>query len=208
MDLQFYGANCVSINYKGTRLVVDDNLAALGAKTVIKAGDVALYTQAYEAPKVEVRIALDQPGEYEVNDISITGIAARAHMDEAGQHTATMYKLVAGEFNVLVTGHVHPDLPEKLWEQIGMVDVMFVPVGGSGYTLDPVGALKLIKEIEPKLVIPTHYADKALNYPVPQLDLAYALKELAMEPKETTARLKLKPTDLTDVTQLIVLEKS
>lgn len=207
MDLQFYGANCVSITYKGTRIVVDDNLADLGGKSILKPDDVALYSMAHGEPKA-CKIAIDQPGEYEVGDISVMGIAARAHMDEADKRTATMYKLVVGDFNVLITGHVHPDLPENKWEQIGLVDVMFVPVGGSGYTLDPVGALKLIKEIEPKLVIPTHYADKALNYPVPQLALADALRELAMEPKETLAKLKLKPTDLTDITQLIVLEKS
>lgn len=207
MDLQFYGANCVSITYKGTRIVVDDNLADLGGKSILKPEDVALFTMAHGVPKA-CKIALDQPGEYEVSDISIMGIAARGHMDEEGQRTATMYKLVAGEFSVLVTGHVHPDLPEKIWEQIGLVDVIIVPVGGSGYTLDPVGALKLIKEIEPKLVIPTHYDDKALKFPVPQLSLTEALKELAMEPKETVGKLKLKPTDLTDLTQLVVLEKS
>jgi L-ascorbate metabolism protein UlaG (beta-lactamase superfamily) len=207
MDLQFYGANCVTVTYKGTRIVVDDNLADLGAKSILKPEDVALYTTAHGEPKA-CKIAIDQPGEYEVSDISVMGIAARAHMDEEGQRSATMYKLVAGEFNVLVTGHVHPELPEKIWEQIGLVDVMFVPVGGSGYTLDPLGALKLIKEIEPKLVIPTHYDDKSLKFPVPQLDLPSALKELAMEPKETLAKLKLKPVDLADLTQLIVLEKS
>lgn len=207
MDLQFYGANCVGIVYKGTRIVADDNLADLGGKGVLKPEDVALFTMAHGEPKA-CKIAIDQPGEYEVSDISIIGIAARGHMDEAGQKTATMYKIVAGEFSVLVTGHVHPDLPDKIWEQIGIVDVMIVPVGGSGYTLDPIGALKLIKEIEPKLVIPTHYDDKALKFPVPQLALAEALKELAMEPKETVGKLKLKPTDLTDLTQLIVLEKS
>jgi L-ascorbate metabolism protein UlaG (beta-lactamase superfamily) len=83
-----------------------------------------------------------------------------------------------------------------------------IPVGGSGYTLDPVGALTVIKEIEPKLVIPTHYADKAVKYEVPQVDLDHALKELAMEPKETVAKLKLKSGELSDVMQLVVLETS
>lgn len=207
MDLQFYGANCISITYKGTRLVVDDNLTDLGGKSILKPDDVALYTMAHGEPKA-CKIAIDQPGEYEVSDISIMGIVARGHMDEEGQRTATMYKIVVGDFSVLVTGHVHPDLPESKWEQVGIVDVMFVPVGGSGYTLDPLGALKLIKEIEPKLIIPTHYNVPGLKYPVPQLDLADALKELAMEPKETVPKLKLKPADLTDPTQLIVLEKS
>ena len=73
---------------------------------------------------------------------------------------------------------------------------------------DPAGALKLIKAIEPKLVIPTHYADKALKFPVPQQELSNALKELAMEPKEKVTKLKLKPSEITDITHLIILEKS
>jgi hypothetical protein len=40
MDIQFNGANCVVISGKQARLVVDDNLAALGAKAVSKDGDV------------------------------------------------------------------------------------------------------------------------------------------------------------------------
>ncbi|HWB39267.1 MAG TPA: MBL fold metallo-hydrolase [Candidatus Saccharimonadales bacterium] len=206
MDLQFYGANCVSVSYKGTRLVIDDNLAALGGKSITKADDVALFTTA--APEgVNARLTFDSPGEYEVSDISIIGVAARAHMDEDGLN-ATMFKLVAGDQSVLITGHVYPELSEAQLEAIGMVDVMVVPVGGNGYTVDPVGALKLIKEVEPKLVIPTHYADKSLKYEVPQQDLANALKELGMEPKETVSKLKLKPGELSDVTQLVVLEKS
>jgi len=79
-------------------------------------------------------------------------------MDEAG-HNATMFKLIVGDQSVLFTGHIYPELNEAQMEAIGRVDVMVVPVGGNGYTIDPVGALKLIKEVEPKLVIPTHYAE-------------------------------------------------
>ena len=206
MDLQFYGANCVTVSFKGTRLVIDDNLAEMGAKTIVKPDDVALYTGA--APEqTPARLMITGPGEYEVSDISIMGVAARAHIDEAGS-AATMFKLIAGDQSVLFTGHIYPELSEAQMEAIGRVDVMVVPVGGNGYTIDPVGALKLIKEVEPKLVIPTHYADKSLKFPMPQQDLANALKELGMEPKETVTKLKLKTSELTDLTQLIVLEKS
>lgn len=207
MELQFHGANCIVVSHKGTRLVVDDNLLELGAKNVTKPDDVALYTGPHTSDKVG-RITFDSPGEYEVGDVSVIGISARAHIDEPGKHTATMLKMVSGEFNVLCTGHIYPELDENQLEAIGMVDIMLVPVGGNGYTVDPVGALKLIKAIEPKIVIPTHYADKALKFPVPQQDLATALKEIGMEPKETVSKLKLKSAELTDVTQLIILEKS
>jgi L-ascorbate metabolism protein UlaG (beta-lactamase superfamily) len=207
MDIQFYGANCFSLSYKGTRVVIDDNLAELGGKAVLKADDVALFTGKHEDGKTAVKLLVDRPGEYEIGDISIVGVAARAHMDESDT-AATMYKITVGEVSVVFTGHVYPKLTEGQAESIGRVDVMVVPVGGMGYTLDAIGALKLVKELEPKLIIPSHYADRALNYPVPQQDLEVALKELGFEPKETVSRLKIKPTDLTETTQLIVLEKS
>ncbi len=208
MDFQFYGANCVTFTYKGTRIVIDDNLAELGAKSILKPTDVALYTTVLETPAPDVKLVLMHPGEYEVADISIYGIAARSHMDEPGKRSATMFKLIVGDVSVFFPGHIYPDLTDDELESIGLVDVMFVPVGGNGYTIDPVGALKLIKKVEPKLIIPTHYADKALNYPVPQQELSQALSDIAMETAETTAKLKLKPADITDTARLIVLEKS
>lgn len=208
MDLQFYGANCLSISYKGARIVIDDNLAELGAKSIIKSEDVALYTNGKTKEASKARLTFDGPGEYEVSDISIIGIAARSHMDEDGQNSATMFKLIVGDQSVLVTGHIYPSLSENQLEAIGLVDAMAVPVGGNGYTVDPVGALKLIRSIEPKLVIPTHYADPSLKFPVSQQGLKNALKELSMEPKETISKLRLKPAELSDVSQLIILEKS
>jgi L-ascorbate metabolism protein UlaG (beta-lactamase superfamily) len=206
MELQFYGANCVSLSYKGTRMVLDDNLAELGGKSVLKPEDVALYSGSHATPSV-ARLVFDGPGEYEVADISIIGITARAQTDEAKQQ-ATVFKLIAGDQNILFTGHIYPELNDTQLEKIGPVDIMVVPIGGHGYTVDATGALKLIKEIEPKLVVPTYYADKALKFPVPPAELAEALKELGMEPKETVAKLRLKPGELSDITQLIVLEKS
>lgn len=140
--------------------------------------------------------------------MSIRGIGAQAHTDAPDQHSATMYKIDVNDIKLLITGHIYPQLSEAQLEEIGAVDVVVIPVGGHGYTLDPQGALSVIKAIEPKLIIPTNYADKSIKYPVPQLTLSEALKELGMEPKETMVKLKLKPTELSDVTQLVVVEIS
>lgn len=207
MELQFYGANCVRLTSKRAAIDIDDNLASLGAKSVTRNGDVAVYTMAHDAVASEVKLLIDQPGEYEVCDVSITGIAARGHMEEAGQQSATMYRIVMEDVRVAVLGHVHPDLSNDQLEQLGMIDVLIVPVGGNGYTLDPIGALKLVKAIEPKVIVPTHYHQSGIAYPVPQQTLADAIKGLGMEPQETTSKLRLKATDLGDATRLVVLEK-
>lgn len=208
MELQFYGGDCVTLNSKQARIVIDDTLADLGGKSIAKAGDIELFTSAHAAPTAQAKIVIDQPGEYEVSGVSIHGIAARAHIDEESQKTATIYKIIFEDVKVLVTGHIYPELSDSQLEAIGMVDVMLVPVGGNGYTLDGVGALKLIKKIEPKLVVPTHYDDTSLNFPVPQQTLEQALHSLAMEAKESVPKLKIKPSELDDTTQLIVLERA
>lgn len=207
MDVQFYGANCLVFGSKQARLVIDDNLTELGGKSVSREGDVAIFTTDKVTSPTGAKLVIDQPGEYEVSGVSIYGIAARSHMDEEGKRSATMYKLVLEDTSVLVTGHVYPELTDAQLEAIGMVDVMFVPIGGNGYTLDGVGALKLIKKVEPKLVVPTHFDDTSLKFPVPQQELSQGLKALAMEPKETVTKLKLKGSELGDVMQLIVFEK-
>lgn len=210
MELQFYGANCVAISDKaGVRLVLDDNLVNLGAKSVTKTGDIALVS----SPDLKVefagdpKITITTPGEYEISDVSVVGIPARAHMDEEGKRSAVMYKVTIGDISALAVGHVFPEFSEDQLEKIGEIDVMFVPVGGNGFTLDSVGALKLIRDVEPKLVVPTQYADDKLKFEVPAQTLDETIKGLAMDPRERVAKLKLKTKELTDTVQLVVLER-
>ncbi|HSX44357.1 MAG TPA: MBL fold metallo-hydrolase [Candidatus Saccharimonadales bacterium] len=208
MDIQYYGANCVRISSRKANVVVDDNMAELGQKTVAKAGDLVLVTNPMiGVPSVDAKIVIDMPGEYEVSNISIQGVVARSHMDPEGKHTGTMFKIIVDDIKVAVVGHVYPELSDVQLEALGAIDILVIPVGDSGYTLDSIGALKLIKKIEPKIVIPTHYADKALKYEVPQQSLEEALKGLSMEPVETVPKLKVKPADFAENTQLIILER-
>lgn len=204
MELQFYGANCVRISTKKASVVVDD----IDGSTT-KSGDIALFTGSHSKPKVDTKIVIDQPGEYEVSDTSVQGIAARAHMDEdKNGQSATIFKVIAEDIRVAVLGHIYPELNDEQLEALGRIDVLIVPVGGSGYTLDGIGALKLIKKIEPKIVIPTHYADKSIKYEVPQAALEDVLKDISMEPKETVPKLKLKSGELFgENSQLIILER-
>lgn len=206
MEFQYYGGNCVRITTKNAMFVIDDTLKKLGLKSITKHDNVALFTTIPSEPS-DARLTIADPGEYEVSEVSIFGIAARAHMDEEGKKTATMYKLLFDDTRVCILGHVYPDLTEDQLEEIGVVDILVVPVGGNGYTLDGVGALHLIKQIEPKIVIPTHYDDSAIKYEVPQQPLAEALKGLGMEPIATVAKFKPKASDFSETTQVVVLER-
>jgi L-ascorbate metabolism protein UlaG (beta-lactamase superfamily) len=207
VEIQFYGANCVRLTTKKANIIIDDNLAELGLKPVTKTGDIALFTGNHREPNSEVKLVIDQPGEYEVSDTSIQAIAARAHIDEPNTHAATLFKVTDEDVRVAVLGHIYPELSDHQLEDLGTIDVLVIPVGGNGYTIDPIGALTLIKKIEPKIIIPTHYDDKGVKYPVPQISLDEALKGLTMEPKDAVAKLKIKAGELSDIAQLVILER-
>lgn len=207
MELQYYGANCVRLTIKKTSIVVDDNLEKLGLKTITKPADISLITSK-DIPAHPSLFVADMPGEYEISNVIIQGIAARAHIDEEENgKTSVIYTVTTPEAKVAIIGHIYPELDENQLEQIGMVDIAIVPVGGNGYTLDGVGALKVIKQIEPKIVIPTHYADKAVRYKVPPQELSEALKGLAMESGESVDKYKYTPAELSDSTHLVVLKR-
>jgi L-ascorbate metabolism protein UlaG (beta-lactamase superfamily) len=206
MEFQYYGGNCIAIHTKKATIIVDDNLSDIGLKSVTKPDHISLNT----LPPVELlpaRLHITDPGEYEVSEISIFGIPARAHMDEKGHHTATIYKLQHDDLRVAIVGHIHPDLSEDHLEEIGAVDILVIPVGGNGYTLDAIGAMQIIKKIEPKIVIPTHYEDAKIQYEVPQQPLGEALKVFAVETADPVSKFKPKPTDFGDNLRVVVLER-
>ena len=207
MEIQYFGANCVKLTTKKTTIVIDDNLSNVGLKTITKPGDISLRTQREFPAHPEARFRAESAGQYEISGVIIQGIAARSHMDEEGRQTSVIYTINSDEVKVAVIGHIFPELSEDQLEEIGMIDVAIVPVGGNGYTLDGVGALKVIKQLEPKLIIPTHYDDKGIKYEVPQQTLTEALKGLAMEPAQKEAKIKIKPAELTDSARLVVLER-
>ena len=207
MDIEFFGANCIRLTTKKATIVVDDNLPHVGGKSITKASDVTIATQDVLAVATSDQLAINMPGEYEVMNVSVVGISARAHTDEPEKKTATMYKFIADDTHILVTGHIYPDLDDKQLEAAGRVDVLIIPVGGNGYTLDPLGALKIIRKIEPAVVIPTQYDISNLKYEVPALKLEEAIQNLAMQPRDEPVE-KLKGKDVVggDATSLVLVQ--
>jgi L-ascorbate metabolism protein UlaG (beta-lactamase superfamily) len=192
MDIEYKGGNCVIITTKKTTLAVDAKLSPIGLKDYGAKAQVQLATQPQFAVEGTDSLVFEGPGEYEVENISIKGIAAQAHLDAKGEALrATMFRLTIGDIALAIVGHIHPDLSEAQLEALGVIDILVVPVGGNGYTLDATGAVQLVKTIDPKVVIPTHYKDGQITYEVPQQDLEVFLKDLGA-PHQESPKLKLK----------------
>ena len=89
-------------------------------------------------------------------------------------------------------------------EQIGTVDVLLVPVGG-GNSLDATGAAEVVRQIEPRMVVPMHYALPAVKKQLEGVDRF--LKEMAAPEVEPIQRLSVQATTgETETTRVVVLE--
>lgn len=207
MDIEYKGANCVIISTKKVNITVDARLSSVGLKDVTPKEAVAIATQPEFSTKAEDSMIVDQPGEYEVRDVSITGVAARRLIDHDDSKQATMYRIALGDVTFAIVGHVTTPLTEEQLETLGVVDVAIVPVGGNGYTLDAHQAIEVVRQLDPKVVIPTHYADRDIKYEVPQMELEPFLKELGAE-HETMPTWKIKNGLLPEVLTVIELKRT
>lgn len=110
------------------------------------------------------------PGEYEVQDVLITAVASY-HDDERGKRLGrnTIYALHIDDISVCHLGDLGHVLTNGQREEIGDVDVLLVPVGGKN-TINAAQAVEVISQLEPRIIIPMHYATAATEGKVEGLD--------------------------------------
>ena len=192
-DVEYRGGNSIVIATKGLKLVSDAKLSVLGLKDVNVKDMLELATEArFLTGSPDARLVIEGPGEYEIGEFSIRGIPATRHLDtDTEKSGTTMYRIVIGDVSIVLLGNIAGKLSEEQLESIGVVDIAVLPVGGGGYTLDGSDAARLVRQIDPKVVIPVHYADTHLKYEVPQDALDTFVSELGA-PVETVEKYKLK----------------
>lgn len=209
-DIEYKGGNAVVISTKKAKLIADPKLTVVGLKDLnVKDAIVVATEPRFALNNPEALLNIEGPGEYEVSDFSLKGVAAQRHIDDAGSGKATtMYRVEVGDVRMALLGNIDGTLDEEQLEALGVIDLVIVPVGGGGYTLDGTSAAHLVRSIGAKVVVPVHYADKALKYEVPQDNLEVFIKEFGGE-VETTAKYKVKSaSSLPQVPTIIEITRS
>lgn len=192
LEIEYKGANSVIVSSKDTTLWVDPRSNVDSFKTP-KGAVIYLATESrFLPPQTAEGLQLEGPGEYEAGPFSMQGIAAQRHIDSKDQgKQATIYRIDTGEFRIALLGNVDATLSEEQLEMLGVVDVLILPVGGGGYTLDATSAATIVRQIEPKAVIPVHYSGPGVSYEVPQDAVDTFIHELGVS-AEVAPKLKFK----------------
>lgn len=197
MDISYLGGSCIKLSGRLLNVVADP---AEGKKV---SADVVLFTSDPEK-SVPGIMTINGPGEYEVKETLITGVPTRLHVDQEG-NKGTAYLVDIDGVSVVVLGNIAPEIGKDELEILGGADVLIVPVGGHGLTLDSTAAAQVVSQIEPKYVVPVHYDDGVTNYAVPQDKLDKFLSEVGAGP-EPIAKLKINAKEMPAETTVVALQ--
>jgi L-ascorbate metabolism protein UlaG (beta-lactamase superfamily) len=104
-----------------------------------------------DLPVAAVTRQVRGPGEYEVADILIHGVATNAEPGTGPTNTAYVFRI--DDLVLCHLGRLKKKLNADQIEEIGNIDVVFVPAR-NGDALGPTEAAEVVHQLDPKLVIP------------------------------------------------------
>jgi len=144
------------------------------------------------------------PGEYEINGVLITGITT-FHDREQGQKRGknTVYLIEVDGVSVCHLGDLGHVLTAEQVEEIGNVDVLLLPVGSLS-TINAPMAAEVVRQLEPRAVVPMHYKTEAISWELEPVDRF--LKEIGVKEINSQPKLSFTGSSLPASTQVFLLD--
>jgi len=211
MEVTWLGHSCFRLRGKDVTVITDPFGPQLGyvlgrvsAQIVTVSHDHAGHNNAAAVggnPRV-----LRGPGEYEIGDVLITAVASY-HDGERGQRLGrnTIFLFHIDDLLVCHLGDLGHVLTNEQQEEISDVDVLLIPVGGS-QTINAVQACEVVSQVEPRIVIPMHYATSATQGKVEGLDpVEKFCREMGAEVVEPQPKLAVTRGNLPSEPQVVTL---
>ena len=208
MDVTWFGHGCFRLRGRGAAVVTDPYPPAIGLKlsrldadlvTVSHAHDNHSYTQAVR-DAYEIR----GPGEYEVAGVSVIGLPTFHDVEKGAKHGRnTIYLIEIDDVRVCHLGDLGHGLEDSEAETISSPDVLLVPVGGRN-AITAAQAAQVVRQLEPRFVVPMHYAIPGLKVELDPLDRF--LKEMGVTVSEPQPKLSVQASSGEYETKVVVLE--
>lgn len=187
--------------------------------------DIGMSTHAHfdhdALDRVDANMLLDRmAGRFEIGDVKITGIADKHQCVAPGMVPWTeavkqfegreqicppgnyrhldnsLYVIETGGLRLLMWGDNRPNPPQEVWDRIGEIDVVFVPVDGSRHILDYQQADSVVAKSKAKAAIPHHYLVPETTFYTSTLLPATEWAETHENTMLENSSIELSPADL------------
>ena len=209
MEISWLGHSCFKIRGKHVTVITDHYPPELGYSLGKPTAHMVTVSHQHPGHSYVQGIGgeprlVTGPGEYEISGVLITGIVT-FHDRERGKTRGrnTVYLMEVDEVSVCHLGDLGHVLTAEQVEEIGNVDVLLLPVGGVS-TINAPMAAELVRQLEPKAVVPMHYKTKALSWELEPVDRF--LKEIGVKQVDSQPKLSFTKSSLPASTQVFLLD--
>ena len=209
MEIVWLGHSCFRIRGREATVLTDPCPPASGYAIGKPTADIVTISHRHDNHSYLKAVAgtptvLDGPGEYEISDAFITGIATYHDGSKGMDHGPNVAFVLEMEgIKLCHLGDLgHTPSAEQAEEMTG-ADILFVPVGGNT-TLDGVKAAEVVALLEARLVVPMHYKTPAFKGELETPERF--LKEMGATAHEPQAKLSVTRTQLPTDVQVVLLD--
>ncbi len=163
MEIQYLGHSCFKIIGKKMSVITDPfDVKTTGYKPIKQSADVVTVSHDHYDHNHTQSISgdpmiFDTPGEYEIKGAEFRGIkASHGEFDGKDLGPNIIFVMEIDGIKICHLGDLGTELSSEQVEQLGNVDILLIPVGGT-WTIDAKKAAKIASGIEPRIMIPIHY---------------------------------------------------
>ncbi|HXL35945.1 MAG TPA: MBL fold metallo-hydrolase [Ktedonobacteraceae bacterium] len=163
MEISWLGHSCFHLRGKNVTLITDPFSPQLGHSLGKISAPIVTISHNHPGHNYALGVGgnprvVRGPGEYEISDVLITGVASY-HDDKHGQNLGrnTIYIIHMDELVICHLGDLGHILQEEQLEEVADADLLLVPIGGQ-HTINATQAAEVISQVEPHIVIPMHYS--------------------------------------------------
>jgi L-ascorbate metabolism protein UlaG (beta-lactamase superfamily) len=201
MEIRWYGQACFLIKTAGenkeeVKLLFDVFSDEIGIKTPSEESEILLLSNCLKVKSLpKHRLLINEQGEYEAKNVFIKAISINEDL---------IYIIESEDLRICHLGAFSAKelTPEQI-EEIGEVDVLTIPVGG-GDVITGAEALKIVNQIEPKIIVPSCFNIPKLKVKLEEVD--GFLKAIGQAKPEAEGKLSVSKEKLPDKTTVVILK--
>ena len=208
MEITWLGHSCFLIRGKEKTILTDPYHPDLGYHLGEPKADIVTLSHFHPGHNyiegvVNEPKRVKGPGEYEIGGTFITGVAC-FHDNKRGDLLGknTIYIIEMDGITLCHLGDLGHSLDPHLIEEIGDIDILFLPVGEVSTILIDT-AVEIVRQLEPPIVIPMHYKTEAFTGNLSLVDKF--LDKMRIREIEARPKFSITKPSLPAPTQTIVL---
>jgi L-ascorbate metabolism protein UlaG (beta-lactamase superfamily) len=180
LKIRWFGQSCFLITWpNGTSILIDPFNPKVGYDMPSPRPDAVLVSHEHfdhnyiEMARGNPQVIRGLTGGGDWNKVStlVKGITVKTvgtyHDDKLGMLRGknTVFVMEGQGYRIAHLGDLGHQLGVALIKEIGSVDVLMIPVGGT-YTIDAEGADKVVEKLKPKVILPMHYKTDRITIPI------------------------------------------